>query len=301
MTGRPRLSVVVAAVDCRTTVVDAVASIVSDCGSDAEVLLVDASSDGTAEVADAAFPGLRILSAPAGTLVPVLWSMGITASGGAAVALTTAHCIVRPGWSQALLRELGAGAAGAGGCFALDPAANATDGAVFLLRYSAFLCGGARRVVTDIAADNGAYTRTALERHAAAWRDGFWEVEFHRRLDTADGELRFVPDACVGFRASAGLSAYMRQRFEHGRHFGAWRAGRERRPAALRALAAPLVPAVLITRIGRRALHGGAGAIFARALPRLALLAGAWAAGEAVGALFGPGRSTALPAPASTA
>jgi hypothetical protein len=292
MSGDTRLSVIVAAADCRATVIDSIAAIMSDCGPAAEVLLVDASRDGTAETAAAAFPVLRVLTAPAGTLVPVLWAIGIEASAGAAVALTTAHCIVRRGWSQALLRELAAGAAGAGGSFELDPAANATDRAVFLLRYSAFLCGGAPRVVADIAADNGAYARTALERHAEAWRDGFWEVEFHRRLVAADGELRFVPDACVAFRAGAVLRAYMRQRFEHGRHFGAWRAGRERRPAALRVLAAPLVPAVLLARIGRRALDGGAGTTFLRALPRLAVLAGAWAAGEAVGAAVGLGRAS---------
>lgn len=287
--GEHRLSIVVACADDVQTLDQSLGSIVASCeGLDADVLVVGALSPATAAMVQQAFPAIRLVDAPSGSLAPELWARGIVSSAGRYVALTIGQCIASPGWARTLVRELDAGAAGAGGAFQLAPGASATDRALFLLRYSAFLSGpsDAPRRVADVAGDNAIYRRELLEAHAASWRDGFWELDFHRRLSPSDGELRFVPSAVVGFRPHARLATYLAQRLEHGRHFGRWRVGEQGQAAWRVVAAAPLVPFVLLARIGRRVWsHRAFRRSFAAATPHLLLLAGAWAAGEALGAI----------------
>jgi hypothetical protein len=100
-----------------------------------------------------------------------------------------------------------------------------------------------------------------------------------------------VPAATAGFGPSYPFGTIARHRFEHGRHFGAWRT-REGGESTLRVAApAPLVPFALLARAGRRALRlPGHRRSFLGASPWFLALATAWAAGEAAGALAGPPR-----------
>jgi hypothetical protein len=289
----PRLSVVIATVDCATTIRSSLNAIIASCRSfRTQVIVVDASTDGTRDLLASEFPQVRLLTATEGTLVPYLWAQGIRVCTGDIVAFSTGHCAPVAGWATALLNGFEDGVAGVGGAFDLKPGAGATDGAVFLLRYSAFM-GAVRapEASSDIAADNAAYRRELLEEYADTWDGGFWEVEFHRELDSPDRTLRFVPDALVIFDPDATLGAYVKQRFEHGRHFGRWRAGRNGESVWRIVSLAPLVPAVLLLRIWRRARAAGRIRTFLFALPQLATLTAAWAAGELVGALGKTSRS----------
>ena len=81
------------------------------------------------------------------------------------------------------------------------------------------------------------------------------------------------------------LGGMLRQRFRHGREFGESRVTRHRESRVRLLLSAPLVPLVLVARIGQRVRTSGRhGPRFVAALPWLFILAVAWAAGEVAGA-----------------
>jgi hypothetical protein len=258
---------------------------------DAEIIIVDASSDGTIarippEFASSERRQLRGL--PVGTLTPVLWSTGLAMSRGRVVAFTTGHCEVGEGWARALLAGIDTGAAGVAGALSLHPDASATDEAVFYLRYSAFLtaANGEARKAEEIPGDNAAYRRDSLDRHSASFADGFWEVDFHRRIRAEGAYLAFVPNADVRFGPSAPLASYVRQRFAHGCFTGSWRVQTGVRSTWQVVGAAPLVPFVLMARIARRVLPRRTDrGRFLHAVPPLLALATAWAIGEAYGAV----------------
>jgi glycosyltransferase involved in cell wall biosynthesis len=283
------LSVVVGSIDAARSIRRSIASIEHACrGIDAEIIVVDASTDDSAAIVTASASRARVLSLPRGTLTPVLWSTGLAASRGRVVAFTTAHFEVEEGWARALLRELESGTTGAAGRFALSEHSTPVDWAMFFLRYSAFL-GVAERGVQpahEIPADNAAYRREALARHSASFGAGFWEVDFHRRIRAEGAQLAFVPGAEAVFGPSSSLGELVRQRYAHGCHSGGWRVMYGLQTAWRAAIAAPLVPAVLIGRIARRVFSSPAyRGRFVLALPALFVLAAAWAAGEARGAL----------------
>lgn len=241
---------------------------------------------------------VRALALPRGTLTPLLWSHGYRAARGEIVAFTTAQCTVQRGWARALVQCIAAGFVGVGGGLELAAGASCTDRALFHLRYSAFPGGGGGgsgvrcQETHEIPGDNAAYRRDALLRHDKSLDRGFWEVDFHRRIRAEGARLARAYEMTVQFALAPSLASLAVQRFQHGRHSGAWHVFSGVRKRWQIIAAAPLVPGVLLLRIVRRAAGpraGGSSALrplFGSLLPLL-ILSSAWAAGEAVGALVG--------------
>jgi hypothetical protein len=204
------------------------------------------------------------------------------------VAFTTEQLRVAPGWARSLVEVLGRGVVGVGGPIALDPRADTGTAAAHLIRFSAFLPGAhrERQRVDGIAGDNAAYLLAEVTKHPDLLADGFWEVEFHRRFAAAGLTLEMVPGATASFVGPVSMGALAHLRYVHAREFGATRVRRHGASRWRIVLAAPLVPFVLLARMRRRALADpSTAARLTGLLPRLALLATAWAAGEALGAL----------------
>jgi glycosyltransferase involved in cell wall biosynthesis len=285
----PELTVVVGSVEAGRSIDSCLSSVARACaGIDAEVLVVDASTDGSAERAERAGGALVVKRTP-GTLVPDLWGEGICRSRGKWIALTTAHCTVPEGWAAGLLEALRSGAGGAGAGLLPNPGITATDRAVFFLRYGAFLelTVGEPRTVDDLPGDNAAYAGAALRSYLAARPgSGFWEIEYHMVVRGRGERLVAVPEATAGFGPGFPFSTILQHRFVHGRHHGEWRVRQDGEPRWRVLLPAPLVPFVLLGRAARRtrAHRDQRRALLMGAAPFLVLSA-AWAAGEAVGAM----------------
>jgi hypothetical protein len=271
-------------------------------GKRSELYVIDASQDGSADIAESELGPGHVTRCPPGTLTPQLWAAGIARTTGKVVALTTGHFIVGPRWAQSLMSGLEAGMHGVAGSIGLADATSVTDWAVFYLRYSEFLTEPERlrTGVHGIPADNAAYDGEAIRRFVTTTDEGFWEVEFHRQLHVAGASLALVRGAAARYGRSFPFRTIAAHRFHHGRHAGAWRARTAQRPALAIVASSPLVPAALALRTWRRvrsdARHRRR---FLRSLPVFLALAMCWAAGEALGALSGAPavrRPTAVPA-----
>lgn len=203
------------------------------------------------------------------------------------MALTTGHCIVAADWAQSILAAFEGGIAAVGGPLRLQSQASTLDAAIFFLRYSAYLEGSPDGVASEIAGDNAAYLRASIPPASWARETGFWELDVNREIRKRGGILRWSNAAVAEFGHSFGLRSICRHRFEHGSLFGAARVQRAESTARI-VLASPIIPFVILARIWRRAARRSEyrGRFFA-AIPLILLLASAWAAGEAAGALRG--------------
>ena len=282
------LTVVVASVEAEGALREVLSALVASCDEvAAEILVIDASTDRSAELAASFGGAITLLHQPPGTLVPALWAEGIRRSRGRYVALTTGHCIVPGPWARELIAALAGGAGGAGAGLSLAPRARALDRAVFYLRYAAFIdqTHGEVRRTLDLAGDNAAYHGDRLRSFCADHDHGFWEIEYHRHLHETGETLEVRPAAGAALGRSFPLGTILRHRYEHGTHHGGWRVRSGGEPRARVVLAAPLVPFVLLARTVRRvARRRGHRLSLLRATPPFLLLAAAWALGEAVGA-----------------
>jgi glycosyltransferase involved in cell wall biosynthesis len=278
------LSVIVGSLDAAGTIRECLSALEAACeGLDAEILVADASSDESARLARATLPQARLLSAPAGTLVPALWGAGLREARGRVVAFTIAQCVVERGWARALLDGISAGAAGVGGRLGVRRDATATARATFYLRYSAWL-SAPDGPAHEIAGDNAAYDRQSLLSVRESSGTPFWEVEAHARLRAAGRTLAIHPGATAWFNDDSALATMAARRFAHGRHSGSFRVRNGIRTRWQMVLGAPLVPFVLLVRVGRRVARAPGHMVgFVSSLGAFFVLAIAWAAGEAIG------------------
>ena len=297
------VSVIIASVESARSIERCIESVRAALeGKSSEVIVVDASRDTSADIAERHFGhAVVVIRCAPGTLTPELWAIGIRRSTGRVIALTTGHFEVGRAWLENLESALRAGHTGAAGRLDLADATSVTDWAVFYLRYSEFLQEPKEvwRGVPGIPADNAAYDGEAIRQFVMNSDDGFWEVEFHRQLHAAGGSLAVVPGATARYARSFPFPTIARHRFHHGRHAGAWRVSRSLRSPVMIVAGTPLVPFALALRAWRRVRpmlqHRGR---FLRALPAFLVLAGCWAVGEAVGAVSGARAPSPFPRPA---
>jgi hypothetical protein len=221
-------------------------------------------------------------------LVPELWRDGLKKSDADHVAFSTTQMIPVVGWLDAMLARLvESGIWGVGGSIAAGHRLGPLDRSIYLQRFLSY--GPGMPLPIRPSGENAIYRRDRLVEVADAWSEGFWESEVHRRLEGMGGGWAVAPDAIVTYGGGMRLSSATRQRVLHARRFGSIRSkgwGRSRR--WLRALATPLVPAVLLGR-ARRGLASRRMPVgpWLHALPSFLLLAGAWATGETIGACSG--------------
>jgi hypothetical protein len=283
-TASRELTVIVGSRDATSTLRECIAALVATCaGIDAEILLVEATDPDAAMRSANGHASVRVIVMSERSLVPALWGRGLREAKGRVVAFTIGQCVVAEGWAEALLAGLHAGAAGVGGPLVLRRGSSATARATFYLRYSAWLsmpAGQAR----EIAGDNAAYDHDALREVHSEGDESFWEVEAHDRFRARGRTLEVRPDAVAWFTDATGLAEMAARRFAHGRHSGAFRVRNGVRPRWQVVAGAPLVPIVLLARVGRRVARAPGHTFgFLSSLGAFLVLASAWAAGEAVG------------------
>jgi len=247
----PTLSIVVASNGAPGSVEKCLASLAGQTNG-AEVLVCE--PEPSPESVQRRFPFARFLE-PREALVPELWSDGIEAATGEAVALTISPMRVSPDW-VATLRRLLVGSDAVGG--AIDPAEGIRirDWAEYFCRYSRDMRPFEAHECLDIPGDNAGYRRDALELVPDVYQSGFWEPDVHRALKAHSARLWHAPELVVYQGASAGIAAFAHQRLRHGRLYGHQRgvhfgAGRN----LLGVVAAPLVPFVMTLRVVRQVMR----------------------------------------------
>src|SRR5439155_6165942 len=128
-----------------------------------------------------------------GALVPELWRDGIDAARGDVVALTIAQMRPSPDWIAQIGAQLDRFDA-VGGAIEPGERLRATDWAEYFCRYARDMSPFTARESLDLPGDNAAYKRDLLERVRDEYRDGFWELEVHKRLGAAGPNLWHPPE-----------------------------------------------------------------------------------------------------------
>lgn len=290
---RPQVSVVVASHNARGNIEQCLKA-VEAAGRDhhTEVIIVDNSSDGTADYVATHFPRVALLRASPRHLIPRLWETGIRAASGDLVAITTADFIPDADWIGRIVAAHRQPYAGVGGAIENEPEGGPVSWAIYFCRYSPYMPPFDAAMVPDFAGDNASYKRAALQAYEEVRRNGFWEAEIHARMIADGRQLYLCPQVLVTHRKSYSFAAFMVQRFFHGRQCGFERAARMSLGGRIaRMFAAPLVPFVMLYRVAARVLQRRRFVSqFLTAAPVMLAFFSSWAAGELVG-FFAPSRT----------
>ncbi len=290
-----RLSVIVASQNAKSSIGECLDVLCRQCKDDlVEIIVADNSVDGTKELIKKNFSCVKLITRPGGEHIPQLWEAGLKQASAPLVAIITAHCVPGPQWVENILKAHRERAAAVGGPIALKEDSGLVSAAIYFCRYTPFMPPVAGGPVMEIPGDNASYKKDLIDQYQEQRRHGFWEPEIHALLRRDGCQILMDPGLCIFHGRSFTFAGFVKNRFHHGRTFGAWRAaGLSLSGRALRALAFPLVPAVMFLRAAKSVFSKGRyRRKFIQSSPALVVFLCAWAVGELAGA-FAPASSGA--------
>jgi hypothetical protein len=299
----PALSVVVVIVS-DTTQATASATHLADCleglskqidGPALEVIVPHLENVEGLDAVRARFPWVRFLPVPDVVARPgerehhdVLRSRGLGVARGEIVGLLEDHARPDPRWAASVAAAHRQPYAAIGG--AIENGINRP------LNWAVYYCDFGRYQnpvpagQTPFASDaNVTYKRAALERVRPAWQESFREVVVNGALASLGDTIALDPRIIVyQNRHGLSLDTALRERFVWGRSYAATRLALLTFPRRLvHAALSPVLPAILLTRMGKTSWSRGSFGTFVRTVPITFLLLLTWSAGEGVGYLVG--------------
>ena len=296
---KPALSVVIASHNAEQTIQGCLSSLQSQqTDADFEIIVVDSSSDRTAQRVQEGFPEARLYHFAHRKFCGDARNVGVRESRGDIIALTDADCTVVGTWVDEILRAHRSPHLAIGGAIANAEPSGLVGWAAYFCEFSRWMPGSEPRSLDDIAGANMSYKKKAFDTYGSFIEGTYCsDSDFHWRLGRDGHLLWFVPRIVVSHHSIDSLRALVRHEFEHGACFArvrieAERFSRSRRLAYV--VLSPLIPFWVLSKVARNNLRNSIYlSNFVRALPLVLLGVAAWSAGELVGYAGGRSRKTA--------
>lgn len=239
------------------------------------------------------FPSVRVLPTDAGTTIPEMRHLAFEAARGSTVAVIEDHVLVPRDWALRLQAAQGGRDVVIGGSVENAATETLVDWAAFLCEYSHCIPPIPAGAVSWLTGNNVAYPAQVLASARAVTASGAWENVLHDTLRSRGVKLECHPDIVVGHKMHYSVGDYLSQRYLYARSYAGARvdgAGLPRRLAM--GLAAMALPPLLLWRTVSRILPKTPyRPLLLKSLPLIGLFVVAWAAGEVVGYVGGPGDS----------
>ena len=288
--GHPKLSIVVASSNAAYSIEQCLTSISNQIrDGQAEIIVVDSSTDGSASIVEKKFPKLNLIKLSEPNLIPELWSRGISWAHGDIVSLTSAHCVPDRQWISQILKAHESDYPAIGGAIENADSKNLVDWAIYFCRYTQYMKPFETCFVNDMASDNASYKRSALEACKDVWQDGFWEPFVHAKLIQDGSKILLNPEITTFHVRSFRFFSFIKQRFNHGYHFSEMRSRHfSNIKKVIHVLAFPVVPFLMavdrVKSVLQKKRHIKK---FLLSLPIMLVFFTSWALGEVRGYLTG--------------
>jgi glycosyltransferase involved in cell wall biosynthesis len=285
----PSLSVVIASRNAEKTIEACLSSLHDqETNEDFETIVVDSSTDSTAELIEQGFPDAKLYHFAERKFCGDARNIGISGAKGKIIALTDADCEAPRTWVDDVLKAHRSPYLAIGGGIANAEPANLVGWAAYFCEYSKWMPRSEPRSLDDIAGANMSYKRGAFDTYGPFLEGTYCsDSEFHWRLGRDGHRLRFLPDVVVFHHSIDEFGGFIAHEFEHGACFARVRTrargfSRSRRLAYV--LLGPLIPFKVMLQVLINNLRNTVYLYqFLRALPLVALGILSWSAGEVVG------------------
>ena len=264
--------------------------------TDFEVIVADASTDGTRSIVERQFPLVRLLRADGPASVAALRGRGIAEAQGDVIAILDPFSVASDDWAMRVLEAHANNEnqviGGSVDLFRSD-AASYSRWATYLNEYALFMSPVIRGGTWILPGSNVSYKRAALFDGSRPRYPVFWKTFVNWQAANGGSALWLDPSIRVELNKPIPLGDFFRTRFDHGRCFAGIRVQHTSWLIRLcRALSTILLPPLQLWRwtagFWPKGLHRGR---FVATLPVQFVLFVMWSLGEACGYLFGPGRA----------
>jgi glycosyltransferase involved in cell wall biosynthesis len=289
----PRVSVIVASFNAADTIERCLSALEGqDCDEPFEVIVIDSSSDGTAEFIRRRFPSVRLHTFAERKFPGEARNLGAARSEGEILAFTDADCVPDARWVREILDSHSRPDPVIGGTIDNANPESYIGWAYFFCELNQWMPGTRAGPMTDIPTGNLSVKRWAFEKYGP-FLEGTYssDTAFNWRIATDGHRPFFVPTIRVAHVNVTDLADYLRRKVFHGRCFAAVRLAERRFSPARRLAYVPLslaLPLLLSYRAIRNVLTRGFYLReFALSFPLVFLGLAAWSWGELLGYLEG--------------
>ncbi len=263
-----------------------------------EIVIADRIRDAVSDRIRREFPAVRLIDCGPDTALPTMRALALDASVGELVAVTEDHCVPAQGWldiAANAFAAVGPDVMAIGGSVENGVVDTGLDWATFLCEYSYFsppVVEGQTEVLPGM---NIVYRRSALlSVPREKLLEGFWETTVHPLLLRQGSRFLSLNALKMYHCKKFSAALFLRQRFVYSRYFAGVRFASSGLPKRVVAAGATvLLPPLLFFRMVGAARAKQLTPEFRRALPSLIPMIIVWSAGEAYGALAGPGTALA--------
>ena len=160
MSSEPQLSVIVASYNSRRTIADCLQSLQDQVTDNPfEVIVVDSSADGSADLVAERFPEVRLLRFAERRFPGDARNAGIAAARAEIVASIDADCVARQDWVEQLLKAHRDPSVAIGGAIGNANPNSYVGWVAYLRESSQWMPGAPRRWMADIATANLSYKK----------------------------------------------------------------------------------------------------------------------------------------------
>lgn len=257
---RPRVSVIIPSYNSRATIERSLTSLLNqECDEPFEVIVVDSSRDGTAELVAQTFPSVKLVTSAERKYCGAARNIGVSKARGEIFAFTDADCIAPRFWVSNIIQAHMSECPVIGGAVGNGNPESYVGWAYYFSTLTQWMPGTPRGMMRDIPT-----TALTVKRWAFEIYGPFLDVNFSS--DTSfnwkvikDGQaLLFEPSIMVFHINPARLRTYLKREVVRGMHFAVIRAEAEEfsllRRIAFAAIC-PALPFLLYWRAARRVVE----------------------------------------------
>jgi glycosyltransferase involved in cell wall biosynthesis len=261
-------------------------------GADAELIVADASTDGTNNLIRTRYPQVRLLAHGGPVGLPELMREALQNARGRIVALIDPGCVFAPDWLEKLRRAHNSDYAVIGGAVENGQPSGITNWACYMVDYGAFRLPAQRCVTSFLPGIHLSYKQEVLKRLLASMSDGYWKVFFHSDLTRQGVPFLFEPDLVTYYWRPETSLSFLRRYYRRGRYFAARRCEQMSIASRVaRVIGFPALPVVLVWQrvkacVGKKSYR----VEWLLSLPLQVVFLTGWALGEWTSFLLGPNR-----------
>lgn len=293
MDKKPEVSVIITSYNARETIENTFKSLEEQkTAKSFEIILVDSSTDGTAELVEQKFPQVKIYRFSERKFCGGARNIGVSVAKGRIIAFTDADCRVEQNWLEEILTAHESPSVVIGGAIANANPKSYVGWAAYFTEFSHWMPGSKNRFMDDVAGANMSYKKEVFDKYGGFIEGTYGsDTDFHWRLGQNGHRLRFVSSILTSHHNHENLKEFLKHEVFHGQNFARVRIQNQffstwKRLAYV--IFSPLIPLRIFAKIclnnikNRIYFHQ-----FLKTSPLLALGVICWSLGEAIGYVKG--------------
>ncbi|MDQ4074792.1 MAG: glycosyltransferase family 2 protein [Chloroflexota bacterium] len=285
-----KLSIIMTTYNARSVVEHSLASLEAQTIRKAlEVIVVDSSTDGTAELVAERFPAVQLYRFTQRKYCGDARNVGIAHARSNLIAFLDADCIADPTWAAEIIAaHHQAPHPLIGGTVDNANPQHTVGWAHYFCEFSAWMPGSPQQEVEEVPGCALSLKRWAFERYGPFLMGRYCsDSALHWKMARDGHQPLLAPSIRIAHTNIEGLRAFLAHEVQHGRHFGTVRCQEQNfslLKKGLYALLSPLLPVLLFWRSARRIVRKHIyRQQFWRVAPLVLLGQSAWAYGEFLG------------------